>query len=62
MNRRIDRRDSVLEQDFPICYRLEPEKRLVPRFDSCCIAQFPVSPRGKMGLRVVDNCAEDNIQ
>lgn len=49
-------------EDDPICFRLEPEKRLVPRFDSCCIAEFPVSRRGKMGFRVVDNCAEDNIQ
>lgn len=48
--------------DDPICYRLEPEKRLAPRFDSCCIAEFPVSRPGKMGFRVVDNCAEDNIQ
>lgn len=62
MSKRIDRRDPAREQDFPICYRLEPEKRLVPLFDSCCIAEFPVSPRGKMGFRVVDNCAEDNIQ
>ena len=46
----------------PICYRLEPEKRLTPQFDSCCIAEFPVSRPGKMGFRVVDNCCEDNIQ
>lgn len=49
-------------EDGPICYRLEPEKRLAPRFDSCCIAEFPVSRPGKMGFRVVDNCCEDNIQ
>lgn len=62
MRKPMERRDPAREPDFPICYRLEPEKRLVPRFDSCCIAEFPVSPRGKMGFRVVDNCAEDNIQ
>ena len=49
-------------QDDPICYRLEPEKRLVPLFDSSCIAEFPVAKPGKMGFRVVDNCCEDNIQ
>ena len=49
------------EDDWPVCYRLEPEKRLVPRFDSCCIAEFPVAKPGKMGFRVVDNCCEDHI-
>ena len=44
-----------------ICYRLEPEKRLVPRFDSCCIAEFQVAKPGKMGMRVLDNCCEDHI-
>lgn len=49
-------------EDGPVCYRLDPEKRLVPLFDSCCIAEFPVAGPGKMGFRVVDNCCEDNIQ
>lgn len=48
-------------EDDPVCYRLEPEKRLVPRFDSCCIAEFPVAKPDKMGFRVVDNCCEDHI-
>lgn len=47
--------------DDPICYRLEPDKRLVPRFDSFCIAQFPVAKPDKMGFRVLDNCCEDHI-
>ncbi len=45
----------------PVCYRLEPEKRLVPRFDSCCIAEFQVAKPGKMGMRVLDDCCEDHI-
>lgn len=47
--------------DWPACFRLEPDKRLVPRFDSCCIAQFQVAKPGKMGFRVVDDCCEDHI-
>ena len=43
------------------CFRLEPNKRLIPRFDSCCIAEFPVAKPGEMGLRVLDNCCEDHI-
>lgn len=40
--------------------RMEPEKRLVPRFDSTSIAKFPVGRPGDMGMRVRDNCAEEN--
>lgn len=40
--------------------RLEPEKRLANKFDSASIAKFPVGSPGKMGFRVVDNCAEEN--
>lgn len=47
--------------DDPVCYRLEPNKRLVPRFDSCCIAEFPVARADKMGFRVIDDCCEDHI-
>lgn len=47
--------------DDPVCYRLEPDKRLVPWFDSCCIALFPVAKPDKMGFRVLDNCCEDHI-
>jgi hypothetical protein len=41
--------------------RLEPEKRLCAKFDSESIAKFPVASRKKMGVRVVDNCAEEHI-
>ena len=42
--------------------RLDPEARLAPRFDSVSIAKFPVAKPGEMGFRVLDNCAEENIQ
>ena len=44
-----------------VCFRLEPEKRITPRFDPCSIAEFSVSKPGKMGMRVLDNCCEDHI-
>lgn len=42
--------------------RLEPDKRLCPKFDEMSIALFPVAKPGEMGVRVLDNCAEENIQ
>jgi len=42
--------------------RLNPEQRLCPKFDAACIAKFPVAEPEKMGFRVLDDCAEDNIQ
>ncbi len=41
--------------------RLEPEKRLCPKFDEVSVARFPVAARDEMGMRVVDNCAEEHI-
>ena len=41
--------------------RLEPEKRLCPKFDAKSIARYPVAARDEMGMRVVDNCAEEHI-
>jgi hypothetical protein len=42
--------------------RLDPEQRLCAKFDSVSVAKFPVAPRDKMGVRVVDNCPEEHIQ
>lgn len=42
--------------------RLNPQLRLCARFDDVSIAEFPVAAPGEMGFRVVDNCAEENIQ
>lgn len=41
--------------------RIDPEKRLCAKFDSVSIAKFPVASRKKMGMRVLDNCAEEHI-
>jgi len=41
--------------------RVEPEKRLCPKFDAMSIARYPVADRDEMGLRVVDDCAEEHI-
>lgn len=41
--------------------RLDPEKRICPKFDNTSIALFPVADRDEMGVRVVDNCAEEHI-
>ncbi len=41
--------------------RVDPEARLTPKFDSVSIAEHPVAERGKMGFRVVDDCAEEHI-
>lgn len=40
---------------------IDPEARLCDQFDAVSIAKFPVAAPGKMGVRVVDNCAEDHI-
>ena len=41
--------------------RLNPELRLCPKFDNTSVAKFRVAPRKEMGVRVVDNCAEEHI-
>lgn len=41
--------------------RLNPELRLCPKFDCTSVAKFRVAAPDKMGVRVVDNCAEEHI-
>ena len=41
--------------------RLNPEKRLCPAFDETSIKLFPAPDRSEMGVRVLDNCAEEHI-
>ena len=41
--------------------RLSPPLRLCARFDPDSIALFPVAEPGEMGMRVLDNCAEEHI-
>lgn len=46
---------------FPDDLRLDPAQRICPKFDSTSIALFSVADQGEMGMRVVDNCAEEHI-
>lgn len=59
----IERGDKMRKQKKQDTHdlRLEPEKRLCPKFDAASIALFPVADREEMGVRVVDNCAEEHI-
>lgn len=41
--------------------RLDPEARLCPAFDSVSIKKFAAPDAGEMGVRVLDNCAEEHI-
>ncbi len=41
--------------------RINPETRLCPKFDMNSIAKYEVAKPDKMGVRVVDNCAEEHI-
>ena len=41
--------------------RLDPEKRLCPRYDSTGIAKYRVGSQKKMGMRVLDDCVEEHI-
>ena len=41
--------------------RLNPENRICPKFDKTSIALFPVAKPEEMGMRVLDNCAEEHI-
>jgi hypothetical protein len=39
--------------------RLDPESRLCPAYNSASIKKYYL-PSSEMGMRVVDNCAEEN--
>lgn len=41
--------------------RLNPQDRICPKFDEESIALFPVAGVNEMGVRVLDNCAEEHI-
>lgn len=40
--------------------RLDPQARLCPMFDSTSIKLFAAPDREEMGVRVLDNCAEEH--
>ncbi len=41
--------------------RLNPQARLCPAFDDVSIKLFAAPDREEMGVRVLDNCAEEHI-
>lgn len=41
--------------------RLDPEMRLCSKFDQTSVAKFRVADSEHMGMRVVDDCAEEHI-
>lgn len=41
--------------------RLDPEARICPAFDSVSVKKFAAPDTGEMGMRVLDNCAEEHI-
>ena len=41
--------------------RLDPEIRLCPAYNSASIKKFYL-PDEEMGVRVIDNCAEENMR
>ena len=47
------------EQRITSDLRLDPEARLCPAYDSASIKKYHL-PSAHMGVRVVDNCAEEN--
>ena len=41
--------------------RLDPDLRLCSRFDEYSIAEYPLPEPEEMGMRVIDNCAEEHM-
>ncbi len=52
--------DTTPTEQSP-CFRLNPERRLCPKFDQTGIAKFRVAKPKDMGMRVLDDCAEEHI-
>jgi len=43
------------------CKRVNPEETICPIYDQTGIRMFSVAAPEEMGMRVVDDCAEDHI-
>lgn len=41
--------------------RLNPEARMCPAFDAVSIKKFAAPDYGEIGVRVLDNCAEEHM-
>lgn len=61
MSKRKKAAQSNARAAVPADIRLDPELQLCPKFDEMSIAKFRVAAPGEMGVRVVDNCAEEHI-
>ena len=51
------RRQQRITEDL----RLDPESRLSPAYNCVSIKKFYL-PSDEMGVRVIDNCAEENMR
>lgn len=49
------------KKSIPDDLRINPEDVICNKFDQTSIAEFPVAKSGEMGMRVLDNCAEEHI-
>ena len=58
MSKKKNRRNAPGDENL----RLNPAQRIASKFDETSIARFPIAKPGEMGFRVLDNCAEENIQ
>ena len=50
------------QQRIPEELRLDPENALCPLYDCTSIKLFAAPAPGEMGMRVLDNCAEENMK
>ena len=49
-----------IKKEKTLDLRLNPEARICPMFDSTSIKKFAAPDREEMGVRVLDNCAEEH--
>lgn len=50
------------KKEHQTCPRIDPEEEICPAFDSCSIKKFAAPDQGEMGVRVLDNFAQEHIQ
>ena len=55
-------RGDFLQKRKDANIRLDPEEALCAQFDSCSIKKFAAPDREEMGMRVLDDCAEEHMQ
>lgn len=60
MNLTQESQNSFLQHHADLS--IDPSKQVCPRFDEKSIALFDVGDLNKIGVPVVDNCAEEHIQ